>query len=191
VVAVTDGENSHPGSDATLTAHLAQRRIRESQLALRRLGWADPVVTRLHLPDGRVTTHRPQLQAALEEILRPGDWCVAPWRRDGHPDHDACGEAAQRASHSAGVRMLGYLVWTWHWATPDGSEIPWQSCQQLRLSRRERARKRWATSAFESQIDSIGSSPSDAPVLPAPVLRRFWRAYEVYVDEIGGPRDVY
>jgi len=183
IVAVTDGEGSHPNSKVAQKLGLAERRVRESKEALRRLGWDEPVMTRLHIPDSNVAECRGQLEEALTSILRPEDLCVAPWRHDGHPDHDVCGEATLHSSQAAGAKTLGYLVWAWHWADPGGSDIPWGLCRRLGLGQRARARKRWATRAFDSQIEAIGPDAVDAPVLPPPLLRRFWRPYEVYVDE--------
>jgi len=184
VVAVTDGEGSHPFSKATGDLDLAAVRSRESYVALRRLGWVEPRITTLHLPDGKVTQRRAELDEALAEMVQTGDLLVAPWRRDGHPDHDACGESALAVSRAVGARAIGYLVWAWHWAEPDGADIPWRSCQRLNMSQRARARKRWATRAFQSQTSPIGPDAADAPVLPAPIMRRFWRSYEVFVDEM-------
>jgi len=184
VVAVTDGEGSHPHSRATRAIDLATVRSRESYVALRRLGWDEPRITSLHLPDGKVADRRTELDEALSKMVRAGDLLVAPWRRDGHPDHDACGESALAVGRAVGAMAIGYLVWAWHWADPDGTDIPWRHCQRLNLSRRARARKRWATGAFQSQTHPIGPDDADAPVLPAPIMRRFWRSYEVFVDEI-------
>ncbi|HEY5111800.1 MAG TPA: PIG-L family deacetylase [Acidimicrobiales bacterium] len=184
VVSVTDGEASHPRSTAATVLNLARVRSAESRVGLCRLGLRDPLITRLHLPDGNVSAHRRQLDQALASILLPDDLCVAPWRRDGHPDHDVCGESALTACRSAGARMLAYLVWAWHWADPDGFDIPWQQCRRLDLSRRVRAHKRWATAAFESQTRPLGPDVEDAAVLPTPMMRRFWRSYEVYLDEL-------
>jgi LmbE family N-acetylglucosaminyl deacetylase len=188
VVAVTDGEASHPRSTVATTLNLARVRSAESRLALSRLGWRQPLITRLHLPDGNVSAHRGQLDRALAGILLPDDLCVAPWRHDGHPDHDVCGESALTACRAVGARMLEYLVWAWHWADPDGFDIPWQQCRRLDLTRRARAHKRWATAAFESQTRALGPDFEDAAVLPAPLMRRFWRSYEVYVDEMASTR---
>jgi hypothetical protein len=77
------------------------------------------------------------------------------------------------------------MVWAWHWADPYGSDIPWDNCLRFDLSRRESARKRWSTGAFQSQTQPLGPDAADAPILPAPMMRRFWRNYEVYVDEVG------
>jgi LmbE family N-acetylglucosaminyl deacetylase len=185
ILSVTDGEACHPKSDVALTLDLATIRHSESLEALLRLGWVEPDVTRLHLPDGKVAIHQEALRARLLTSLRPGDLCVAPWWLDGHPDHDACGASALWASRMVGARMLGYLVWAWHWANPQGVDIPWDRCRRLDLQRRERARKRWATGAFESQINPIGPDADDAAVLPVALLRRFWRPYEIYVETSG------
>ena len=186
VIAVTDGESSHPHSGVAATLDLPDIRARESETALRRLGWDRPAITRLGLPDGGVADHRAQLDTALKDILLPDDLCVAPWRLDGHPDHDACGESAMNAAGSVGAKSLSFLVWTWHWADPFGLDVPWDSCRRLEMSRRARARKRWATLAFESQISALGPDEADAAILPTNVLRRFWRSFEVFVEESRG-----
>jgi LmbE family N-acetylglucosaminyl deacetylase len=182
LLAVTDGEACYPDSAVAPTLDLVAIRHNESRQALQRLGWGEPNIAQLHLPDGEVTSYQEALRLQLLTMLRPGDLCVAPWWLDGHPDHDACGAAALSASQTIGARMLGYLVWTWHWANPQGTDIPWEQCRRLDLNRRERARKRWAAGAFDSQINSIGRDAADAAVLPAPLLRRFWRSYEIYVE---------
>jgi LmbE family N-acetylglucosaminyl deacetylase len=183
VVAVTDGEASHPNFYAICGTDLARIRRGESEEALRRLGWEEPTVTRLGLPDGDVKGNRRQLDQALESILLPDDLCVAPWRRDGHPDHDECGDAARRASAAVGARSVSCLIWAWHWADPEGGDIPWDRCVRLDLGRRARARKRWATQAFESQIRPIGPAASDQAILPPAILRRFWRGYEIFIED--------
>ena len=183
IVIVTDGEGSHPRSLTTSTWDLATRRIRESEEALARLGWEQPVLTRLHLPDGNVARCESQLEEILGSLLGPNVWCAAPWRRDGHPDHDAVGWAALRVSEAIGTTLWSYLVWGWHWADPQGSDIPWSRARRLDLTRRDRARKRWALRAFETQISPLGPGSGDEAVLPARLLPRFWRASEIYLEE--------
>jgi LmbE family N-acetylglucosaminyl deacetylase len=183
VIAVTNGEASHPHSRVAATMDLPAVRARETETALQRLGWDTPNITRLSLPDGHVAERRDELDAALSDILLPDDLCVAPWRLDGHPDHDACGESALNAARSVGAKSLSFLVWAWHWADPRGLDVPWHRCRQLDMSRRSQARKRWSTLAFESQISALGPHEDDAAILPEPLLRRFWRPFEVFVDE--------
>jgi LmbE family N-acetylglucosaminyl deacetylase len=182
IVAVTDGEASHPRSEVTMHRDLGALRAKETFEALQRLGWENPRITHLHLPDGKISQRRGSLDEQLAKIIEPEDLCVAPWRNDGHPDHDACGESAIEVSRAAGATALGYLVWAWHWAEPDSSDIPWSYCRRLDLARRACARKRWATASFGSQTRSLGPDLNDAAVLPPPILRRFWRPYEVYID---------
>jgi LmbE family N-acetylglucosaminyl deacetylase len=185
VIAVTDGEGSHPHAVADQGIDLRRLRHVESRLALERLGLSPPVVARLGIPDGCVGQHVDRLIRELGDVLLPGDLCVAPWWSDGHPDHDSCGEAALVACHRADVRLLGYLVWAWHWAVPDGSDLPWGDCFRFDLTRRAAARKRWATAAFRSQTRPLGADRAGFPLLPAPLLRRFWRPYEIFVDAAG------
>jgi LmbE family N-acetylglucosaminyl deacetylase len=176
ILAVSDGEGSHPRAVGR-GCDLRSIRKGESQRALERLGGEAPVVTRLGLPDGQIGRHRDHLVATLRAMLGPGD----PWWHDGHPDHDACGNAALVATESVKALLLGYLVWAWHWADPDGTDLPWADCRRYDFDRRTAARKRWATAAFVSQTRPWGSD-REGPVLPAAVLRRFWRPYEVFVD---------
>jgi LmbE family N-acetylglucosaminyl deacetylase len=185
IIAVTDGEASHPIAAAG-GFDLRTTRLTESASAQQRLGWRAPTVTRLGLPDGQVGRHADRLRSVLEATLSPEDLCVAPWWHDGHPDHDACGTAARLAARSVGAQMLGYLVWAWHWAQPDRSDLPWEDCRRLDFGRRVAARKRWATGAFVSQTRSLGPDHGDAPLLPPPLLRRFWRRYEVFIDDPKG-----
>jgi LmbE family N-acetylglucosaminyl deacetylase len=184
IVAVTDGEASHPVARAR-GVDVASTRALESVVALERLGCGQVPVARLRLPDGKVAAEIPHLTALLEGLLRPHDLCLGPWRRDGHPDHDAVGTATRTAARATGSSVLEYLVWTWHWATPDTAAIPWRNCRRFDLGRRLAARKRWATYAFTSQIRPRHSEPRHGPVLTDSVLRRFWRPFEVFFEAAG------
>ncbi len=54
VIAVTDGEASHPDSPTVTADALAARRAQETRQALAALGVEGAVVERLRLPDGGV-----------------------------------------------------------------------------------------------------------------------------------------
>jgi LmbE family N-acetylglucosaminyl deacetylase len=179
VIAVTNGEASHPGARAQ-GYDLGATRALEAQIALQRLGCDAARIQRLGLPDGAVSERIPDLTDALSRVLRPDDLCVAPWRSDGHPDHDATGSAAVAAARVTGTPVLEYLVWTWHWATPDSALVPWSRCRRLALGRRQMARKRWATYAYASQIRPFADDRR--PLLTDAILRRFWRPFEVFVE---------
>ena len=161
---------------------LAETCSAETRVALDRLGCGSAGVQRLRFPDGAVAAEVHNLTDVLSRLLGPDDLCLSPWRSDGHPDHDASGHAATTAARSTCTPVLEYLVWTWHWATPDNSAVPWRQCRRLNLGRREIARKRWATHAFRSQIRPLGSDYGGNPLLTDSVLRRFWRPFEVFIE---------
>ncbi len=118
---------------------------------------------------------------AIRLRLGPGDLCIGPWARDGHPDHDAVGRACEVVSTEVNATLLCFLVWAWHWADPMSADLPWDRLARVELGPFERAAKRDAVRAFRSQIRPLGPHPEDAPVLLPPVLRRFERDFEVYV----------
>lgn len=177
IVAVTDGEASHPESTVYSRAELAAVRRHESGLALGRLGLPLARVHRLGQADGGIDED--VVAAALTAWLYPGRWCLATWRGDGHPDHEAVGRAAARACADTGARLLEYPVWTWHWARPGDPRVPWRRARAVALSDAARAAKSAAIDAFRSQIAPIGPDPADAAILPATTLVRFRRPFEV------------
>lgn len=178
VVAVTDGEASHPDSPTVTPHELAAIRRAETGAALAALGVPADVV-RAGLPDGGVGAGEAALTGLLGRLLRPGDWCLATWAGDGHPDHEATGRAAEAACRRSGARLLGYPVWTWHWAEPGDAAVPWHLARRVDLPPEALARKRAAIARFRSQIEPIGPAPGDAPILPPGVLARFDRDHEV------------
>ena len=169
VVAVTDGEASHPEVDG-----LAGERAAEQDGALAALGVGSPV-RRLHLPDGAVADHEDEIADVLAAACAPGTTLLAPWIGDGHCDHDAVGRAATVAAARAGVPLLGYLVWAWQWARPDDlSALP---LRRFDVPASLRSVKADAVARFTSQTGRY-----DPPILPPAVLARFARPHEVLVD---------
>ncbi|GIE48908.1 acetylglucosaminylphosphatidylinositol deacetylase [Amorphoplanes nipponensis] len=177
VVAVTDGEASHPGSTVYTPARLAALRRKETAEALRRLGLPGTPVRHLGQPDGGIDENA--LTVALGRLLTPGRWCLATWRGDGHPDHEAVGRAAAAACAATGARLLEYPIWTWHWAEPGDERVPWERARRIDLPPGARRAKEAAIQAFPSQIADLGPEPGDAAILPPHVLARFRRPFEV------------
>ena len=180
LLAVTDGDASHPGSPTLSPAELARRRRAESAAALAELG-LHPVTTRLGLPDGAVAAHEDAVADALTGVLGAADaatWVIATWRGDGHPDHEAVGRAAHRAAGAAGARLLEVPVWTWHWAVPEDPRVPWHRARGVALDPAVLDLKRAAVQHFRTQVASLSEHPADAPVLPAFVLERLLRDHE-------------
>ncbi len=175
VVAITDGEASHPRLTADVREQLGARRAQEQRIALSKLDIGDVRVQRLHLPDGLVA-ETDGLAETLEPVLQGAALCFAPWERDGHPDHDATGRAARIASHRVQVRLIEYPVWAWHWATPHHSAFPWERAARVELDESTLRAKERAIDAYTSQIAPL--VVGDAPVLPRAVLARFRRPFE-------------
>lgn len=175
VVAVTDGEASHPGGSLS-PAQLSPLRVAETHAALAALG-VPASVRRLGLPDGGGDGLEAPVVQAL--ALTSHDWLLGPWQGEGHPDHEAVGRACARATARDGARLLSYLVWTWHWASPADHRVPWSRARLVPLPEPVRAAKAAAVQAFMTQVRPLGPLPTDAPVLPPHVLARFARPTEL------------
>jgi len=174
LVAVTDGEGSHPRADPAL---VARTRIAETDAALSLLGASGIEVIRLGFPDTGLAGREEELAGALGEQCAGFGVCLAPWEADAHADHEAAGRAAWRAGRLAGARVLTYPIWMWHWATPGDRRVPWHRACQVRLPAEVAARKRAAIDAFASQLADRG--PELGPVLPAGIVAHFTRSEEV------------
>lgn len=85
IVAVTDGEASHPGSATWTRARLQEVRPDETMAALAALGLDEVPVTRLELPDGSVASREPDLARALTALIAPGDLLLTTWRTTAIP----------------------------------------------------------------------------------------------------------
>jgi LmbE family N-acetylglucosaminyl deacetylase len=172
VIAVTDGERSHLGHASP--AALARRRTAETAAALRALGARTAEVIRLGLPDAGLAGREDELAAALAPLVAGFDLCLAPWDRDLHPDHEAAGRAARRASSGA---LRCFPVWMWHWAAPADPRVPWDRALRIPLPPRATSRKRAAITCFASQMEDRGHGLG--PVLTPGVLAHFTRPMEV------------
>ncbi len=179
LVAVTDGEGSHPDADP---AAIARIRAAETAAALGLLcasgtGASGIEVIRLGFPDTGLAGREEELAAALAEQCAGFGVCLAPWEADAHADHEAAGRAAWRAGRLAGTQVLTYPIWMWHWAAPDDRRVPWHRACQVRLPAEVAARKRAAIEVFTSQLTDRG--PDTGPVLPAGIVAHFTRSEEV------------
>ncbi len=170
LIAVTDGEASHPGTGDQ--AALARRRIAESAAALKILGAQSAEVVRLRLPDTGLADREDELTGILRRLCAGFEVCLAPWEADAHADHEAAGRAARRAAQ----HVMRYPVWMWHWAAPGDKQVPWDRCLQIPLPPDIAASKHAAIQAFTSQLTDRGSFGA---VLPAGMAAHFTRAQEV------------
>jgi len=182
IVAVTDGEASHPGSPAWPPERLRQARTDETNAALAHLGIDADRVRRLHIPDGGVTAAAPELERQLAAIIAPGDIVITTWRFDGHPDHESTALACSAVARKRGARVLQAPVWGWHWSAPGDGAMPMNQARKLPVPNDALARKRAALGCFHSQIEGDASSGA-APILPAFAMERVLHPFELYFPD--------
>lgn len=180
LVAVTDGEASHPGSCAWPAARLRQQRPSETVAALDALGLSAVTMARLRLADGGVTAALQDLSCAIAALLRPNDVVITTWRQDGHPDHEATAHACATAAALCEARLLQTPVWGWHWNAPDRNAMPFGCARRLVLTPAQLARKAAALACFASQLKGDPAS-GVAPILPPHVLERALLDCEVFL----------
>jgi len=169
LLSVTDGEAAYPD-----WRDLRKVRRRELKDALWLLA---PQITTEHLniPDGQVSKSREALFNAISRRLTPSTVLVAPYERDGHPDHDATGAVCCEIARLRGVTVWRYPIWTWHHGTPEqfAGTVP----HRFLLDATTQHVKARAVSCFASQIRPI----CRIPIVPAHVLPYFSRPYEVFL----------
>ena len=117
VIAVSDGEHAYP--ESANGAELGVLRCAEQTAALKRLGVPAAKIIRLGLPDSDVAGHLPELIARLTPFVSERTHIIAPWRGDFHPDHEACGVAAEKVARKTGATLTSYFFWSWHRGTPE------------------------------------------------------------------------
>ncbi|GAA4875293.1 PIG-L deacetylase family protein [Actinomycetospora straminea] len=174
VVAVTDGEGSHPDSPTLAPAELAERRAEERRAALEVLG-IEAVVDRLRLRDAAVAAD--DVAERLLAVLDPGDTVLVPVAGDGHPDHDATADGGAAAAARVGAACWRYPVWLWHWARP--GEVALEGARRLPLPGTAVGAKGAAIDRFTTQVAPLSDDPRDAVVLSPEVLARFRRDVEI------------
>jgi LmbE family N-acetylglucosaminyl deacetylase len=171
IVSVTDGEGAF--SD---WPELKMVRRRELEIALLMLT-SEPVrVVRLSLGDGNVSGLMPALYESIDALSSHRPTIVAPFERDGHPDHDAVGAVCLQVARQYDLSIVRYPIWTWHHGSPaQFDQMPWV---RLPLDEVAQVAKRTAIQCFASQLAPPGGR---APILPAHVLDYFHRDYEAFL----------
>ncbi len=171
VVAVTDGEMAYSNS-----CDLAIVRRQEQEKALHILGVNPKSIIRLGLPDCHVSQHVSEMVEALLPLISKETHLIAPWPGDFHPDHEACGRAAQQAAELAGGRLTFYFFWTWHRGTAALLEsLPIHS---FALTHPQRCVKLEALRQHRSQL----AHPSGEPILPESLLWPAQLPFEIYLS---------
>ncbi|GGI02117.1 PIG-L family deacetylase [Arthrobacter liuii] len=183
VLLCTAGEGSHPDSPTTTPEQLATVRVAEFSAALAALGLEDHW-TFIGLPDRGLGSHTEAITAAIRDAAQrlPGDAgrlaLVAPYRADGHGDHDALGAAAAEVARQDGHALLEYPIWFWHWATPQDKD--WRPWVRFHLDSRAREAKKRAMAEHATQVQPLSPLPGDETLLSGQFLEHFSRGYEVF-----------
>ena len=183
VLLCTAGEASHPESRTTTPEQLAAVRLGEFGAAVS--GLAPAASWRfLHLTDGQLAADRHRIAAAVREAAaasgRPANRVaiVAPYRSDGHADHDALGSVAAEVAAEGGHGLLEYPVWYWLWASP--ADRAWQSWVRVALTPAEQRAKAAAMRAHASQTLPLSARPGDEALLSGSFLEHFSRTWETF-----------
>lgn len=178
VVAATDGTGSHDGSPLWPPERLGRERPLETEQALARLGLSWCEVRRLGLPDGGLMGLRGTLAERIAALLRPGDVVFTTWRLDGHPDHEATGQACAAVAACMALRLVEVPVWAWHWAAAGDARLPWSRAHRVTLDAPIARRKADAVEAFRSQLLPDPSTGA-GPILRPTTVERARRPFEV------------
>ena len=153
VVSATAGEGSHPASPTHDPGRAGDPAPRRARAGGRRCSPASAEVVCLGHPDGSLADLEEALVAAIVAavgLAGERTLLAAPWRHDGHPDHEAVGRAAAVAARRTDARLVEYPVWMWHWGTEQ--DLPWPDARVVRLDDTARAAKRAAVAAHASQV---------------------------------------
>jgi LmbE family N-acetylglucosaminyl deacetylase len=170
LAAVTDGENAYTDSHG-----LGEVRRREQVDALNRLGVEEDKIVRFGLPDSGVTAWANELVALLLPQVSRETHIVAPWVGDFHPDHIACGRAAEEVAKQTGATLTSYFFWTWHRGSAD--VLDGMDLRLFPLSDELLETKLDALRCHRSQL----VHESGEPILPESLLDPAKRPFEVFL----------
>jgi LmbE family N-acetylglucosaminyl deacetylase len=170
ILSITDGEAADPGRPG-----LDLVRRKELRDALRVLTPVHVRIERTAIPDGKVRDHANWLRQTIAEYATADATIIAPYERDGHPDHEIVGRVCADVARAARVPLARYPVWTWHHTNPLAvKSLRWVKFSLTAAAQRAKAR---ALQCFASQLRPC----SGIPIVPRHVLTYFQRPYECFV----------
>jgi LmbE family N-acetylglucosaminyl deacetylase len=177
LLAVTDSEAAY-----RCFPHLGRTRRVEQARAAAALGVGGDALIRLGFRDSAVMQSERALADRIEACINSDTLLVAPWPRDPHPDHEACGRAAATAANRAGATLVSYFFWTWHRFLPGClNGLP---LRRLALSTDASARRAIALACHHSQLHRSEEPPILPEILLAPARRPF-ETFAIYDDQHG------
>ena len=175
VVAVTDGEMAYSELSGVADVRLGETRRQEQAEALARLGVSARDIVRLGLPDSDVAAHEQEIVDRVLPLVSDSTQIIAPWPGDFHPDHEACGRAAEEIARRTGARLSYWFFWTWHRGTPEllhGLDL-----RRFMLAEDQMRAKAEALACHRSQL----ARASGEPILPEHLLAPARRDFEVFL----------
>ncbi|MEO7268544.1 MAG: PIG-L family deacetylase [Knoellia sp.] len=197
VLVLTDGEGSHPRSPTVAPSRLGAMRSAEADRAAAVLAPSARIV-HAGLPDGGLPSRHADSVAAIQSLICPATLVIAPWTADGHPDHDAAGQAATQAvtstsapshdgSHApdGAVGLAHYLVWLWHWGTPD--DLPWAESVVVDATLEGLSTSERALAEHFTQRQPLSPAVGDEVLLTDAVLAPFRRGFTTLVLAAASP----
>jgi len=170
IIAVTDGENAYNDGQT-----IGELRRSEQERALEQLGLPLENIHRLGFPDSDVTAHEGELMETLPPLISRSNHVIAPWPGDFHPDHEACGRAAQRVARLTENQLTFYLFWTWHRGSP--SLLSDLRLLSFEIAPDQQRAKLDAVHCHHSQL----VHPSGLPILPDELLWPAKQPFEIYL----------
>lgn len=161
VLSVSDGEAANPRFEG-----LANVRRGEVREALRKLCPTHVSVTRLGLPDGRVTEYLNRVRNAMLSFCRDRLTLIAPYEHDGHPDNDAVGAMCVDFARSWNIPIARYAIRTWGRTAGSRTDCAAMSKERwvkFALGDDARRAKARAVQCFHSQMEPTAGEPAGPP----------------------------
>ncbi|WP_338664154.1 PIG-L deacetylase family protein [Pararoseomonas sp. SCSIO 73927] len=189
VVVMSDGAGSHPNSRTHPGPVLRELRREEAIEATEELGVPPPLF--LDLPDGDVPVAGTRFEEAVLAVIAAAEGLgtiAATIGLDPHKDHEATWAIAKEAAGRAGLRLLGYPVWSWRHLYPAmapvaPAEVP-APPRGMRLDvSAQLETKRRAVMAHRSQVTRLIEDDPSGFILSPAVLSVLVRPFEVYLEE--------
>ncbi len=187
VVLLSNGEASHPNSPTWTPEALAVQREAETRAAVGMLA-ADARLVTCGLPDGHLAEHLDAIVAAVVDAIGAAGAATlvaAPWRGDGHPDHEAAGRAAGIAAQRTDARAVEYPIWLWHWGTREAT--PWADALVLPLDTMTHRSKSQALAVHRTQLAPLSDQPGDEQLLSPGFVSHFLRHHETFLEPAAEP----
>lgn len=181
VVTATDGPNSRPSDLSFAREGTSSRRRKGTRAAINALGEkqrGNVLNVQLHLPFGNLAGVETELAQHVGRFLGPNDICFSTWELDGHPDREAAGRAARRASLDTGARHFQFPLDMWSWGSIDDTTLPWRDAHRVSLEADDLARKSRAIGCYGSGLEQCNEF-GGREMMSANVLAHFQRSFEV------------